>query len=269
VTTDEPLRVNKRAIERTVKGETMRNFSIVQPSLEKIRYQCLSCKRHTNHEEIFVYRLDIPPDPDNFIDEANEIFYKTIKCCGCDDTGFAKITNTYEINYSEDIPEYEREPKVTAILYPSRREIRPSVRGAFVLPKNIKTIYHEILATHAIKAYTLTAIGIRTIIQAVCKEVGAKGKNLELKIDSLFNEKKVLTEEGKEALHRMRFLGNKAAHETETPTGAHLEAALDVLNHLLTAVYILPVELKLKMESLPPHPKSPEETTKSDYDLDV
>lgn len=67
----------------------------------------------------------------------------------------------------------------------------------------------------------------------------------------------------------MRFLGNKAAHETEPPTGTHLRAALFVLNHLLTAVYILPVELKDKMESLPPHPKSPQETTKSDFFLDV
>lgn len=117
----------------------MKTFTIAQPSPEKLKYKCLECNFYTNHEEIFVCQLG--PIIDHFCEEASEVVYKNIKCCGCDCVSFAKTTNTYETNYSGDIPEYEREPKVTTILYPSRREKPPSVNNGFLMPKNIQTIF--------------------------------------------------------------------------------------------------------------------------------
>jgi hypothetical protein len=62
---------------------------------------------------------------------------------------------------------------------------------------------------------------------------------LEAKIDSLVNLG-VLTSEGAIILHKVRTLGNNAAHEVKPHTSEQLNLALDVAEHLLKGVYILP-----------------------------
>lgn len=62
----------------------------------------------------------------------------------------------------------------------------------------------------------------------------------------------VLTKSGAEMLHRTRILGNTAAHEVKPHSEAVLSLAMDVVEHLLTNVYILPSAA----EKLPKRKKS-------------
>lgn len=50
----------------------------------------------------------------------------------------------------------------------------------------------------------------------------------------------VLTKSEAEMLHGMRMLGNTAAHEVKPHSETMLGDAMDVVEHLLTNVYILP-----------------------------
>jgi hypothetical protein len=52
--------------------------------------------------------------------------------------------------------------------------------------------------------------------------------------------KSVLTPAGAEILHKIRTLGNAAAHEVKPHSEKQLGLAMDVVEHLLTDVYILP-----------------------------
>jgi len=56
----------------------------------------------------------------------------------------------------------------------------------------------------------------------------------------VFPQKGVLTTEGAEILHSTRLLGNLAAHEVKAHSIEELSAAMDVAEHLLTSVYVLP-----------------------------
>ena len=60
--------------------------------------------------------------------------------------------------------------------------------------------------------------------------------------------KKILTPVGADALHKLRTLGNKAAHEVEPHSIEQLNIAINVVEDLLRHVYILPKQVQLAFE---------------------
>ena len=67
--------------------------------------------------------------------------------------------------------------------------------------------------------------------------------NLENQINDLITAG-VITADGGRILHSLRFMGNKAAHEVKAHTPEELGIAMDVIDHLLLGVYILPDKAK-------------------------
>ena len=65
-----------------------------------------------------------------------------------------------------------------------------------------------------------------------------KGRNLQERIDALVHAGLLGADEAK-ILHKIRFLGNKAAHEMSAPSEVELSAAMDIAE-LLATVYVLP-----------------------------
>lgn len=84
----------------------------------------------------------------------------------------------------------------------------------------------------------LAGIGIRALVESVCKHKRIKGKDLKQRIDGLAAAGLLGANEAK-VLHRLRFPGNKAAHEMKEPTANELSAGLDIAEHLLVTVYVL------------------------------
>jgi hypothetical protein len=87
----------------------------------------------------------------------------------------------------------------------------------------------------------LAGIGIRSLIEAVCKEEDAQGSNLKDKIDDLV-KMGFLTQSGAEILQKLRLMGNEAVHEMKRHDTRTLGIAFDVVENVLQAVYILPAE---------------------------
>jgi hypothetical protein len=157
-----------------------------------------------------------------------------IACDGC------KTISFRDENYFS-----EGDPGPTISLYPVREEDSVCSKlylgdGICQVPRIIRTIYTETLAAINSKLSTLAGIGIRGIIEAVCKEKNVKGKLYD-QINSLVNMS-LLTSDGAKILHRIRTLGNEAAHEMKAPTKDQIIAAMKVLDHLLLGVYVLPDE---------------------------
>jgi hypothetical protein len=147
-----------------------------------------------------------------------------VQCQGC-----LNLTFYLERSQPGDDVEYD--------LYPSRLSGKPLLRDANLLPFEIRRIYEETRGALSNGLLVLAGIGIGTIIEAVCIERVADGKCLKNRIDSLYAEK-LITEEGSNILHRLRDLRNEAAHEMKAHSTEELIAALDVIEQLLTTVYI-------------------------------
>ena len=115
------------------------------------------------------------------------------------------------------------------------------------LPSKVQRIYAETLQALNSKSPILAGIGLRALVETVCHEKSAQGANLLQKIDDL-TAKSVLTPAGAQILHKIRTLGNAAAHEVKPHSEKQLGLAMDVVEHLLTDVYILPKQVEAEFE---------------------
>ena len=116
------------------------------------------------------------------------------------------------------------------------------------LPPSVRSAYLETHAALCSGLPILAGIGIRLIVETVCKDKEtvdevtdkkAKYKLLETRIDELV-EKQLLTPTDAGFLQRTRLVGNKAAHEALQLDEVTLNAAMDVAEHLLRSAYLLP-----------------------------
>ena len=93
----------------------------------------------------------------------------------------------------------------------------------------------------------LAGVGLRALVETVCVEKSAAGPNLLAKIDDLVT-KNILTPAAAAILHKIRNLGNSAAHEIKPHSEKQLGLAMDVIEHLLTDVYILPKQIEAEFK---------------------
>lgn len=168
--------------------------------------------------------------------------YQIVQCQGCDMISFKKEhSNSEDFEYDEETGETYHPKKID--IYPSRVAGRHKLRQSHFLPLEVSRIYNETHSALCNKQPVLAGIGIRALVETVCKEKQATGHNLEAKIDSLVTIG-VLTKNGAETLHSMRILGNVAAHEVKPHSEETLNLAMDVVEHLLNDVYIIPAATK-------------------------
>jgi hypothetical protein len=118
-------------------------------------------------------------------------------------------------------------------------EVNRIVQSADLLPEQVCGIYKETLKCESQQQSILWGMGIRAIIEAVCLEKKAEGKDFKNKIDRLAKAGYV-TPDGATILHDLRFLGNKAAHEIKAHSSEELSIALDIIDYLIYGVYVLP-----------------------------
>lgn len=105
----------------------------------------------------------------------------------------------------------------------------------------------------------LSALGLRTLIEAICVNQKISGNNLEEQIEGLAKEG-VLAPAQATILHSHRFLGNVAAHEILAPEPRELVAALEIAETVLRTIYFLPRlhrRIKTGQKTLKPKPATP------------
>jgi hypothetical protein len=167
--------------------------------------------------------------------------YEIVQCQGCWTISFLKNWQSSDDIYLDD----DGKPKLNGHeeLYPGRVAGRHKLRNSQYLPSQIFIIYNETHSALCNKLYVLAGVGIRALIEVVCKNKSAKGSDLEKKIDNLVTIG-VLTTDGASILHSLRIMGNQAAHEVKPHSETDLNIAFDVVEHLLEGVYLLPQKAK-------------------------
>ena len=209
---------------------------------EELWAPCGQCAVETAHRILTRVELrDGTPDGDIQVWED----YLTIQCGGCKSVSFCRKSGSSE-DYILDHESGEYEEVVHQEVFPSRIAGRAELERAYELPAGVYEIYRETHAALCNKQQALAGMGMRAIVEAVCKQKGATGDNLQQQIESLASLK-VITPEGAEILHGVRYMGNDAAHEVRRHKEVELVVAFDVVEYLLTGVYLLPA----RAEKLP------------------
>lgn len=209
-------------------------IKIVDPKKKEIWAPCATCGRLTAHEALS--QVDVgDASPDDDIQWHSELY--TIKCGGCKTVSFCEeSTNSEDCYQGED---GGIEYAVTQKVYPGRVAGRPLLDGYYRLPHGVAQIYKQTHEAICYKENILAGIGLRAIVEAVCEEKAATGSDLVKRIDDLIN-KGVTTPSGASILHNIRLMGNASAHEVKANSEEELTTALEVVEHLLLGVYLIP-----------------------------
>ena len=197
-----------------------------------IKCFCSECEKETNHE--ILYEKDERYD---CYDNEYEVCYQVVRCCGCENISFRRVTVDLN-NWIQDEMGYG-EPSKTEVVFPSMKKSYKRLDKPFYLPEKVLLIYNETVSAIENNNYLLAAMGMRAIVEAVCKEKNVKGKNLEIQIENL-KKMKLISESDCNLLHGVRFLGNEAVHEIESPRLYVIETTMKILEHLLLGVYVYP-----------------------------
>lgn len=204
---------------------------------ETVKVPCFVCKGETRHD--VVASSDIDGEQwfgKSCFDYCNQ--YQIIMCKGCETTSF-RICSTDSEDFDEDPETGYLIPNQRIVLYPNRTEGRAPIKDSHLLPPKIQRIYEESLIAINNQQPVLAGIGIRAIVETICKNKKSPGNSLYAQINDLVGLG-VLTNDGAKILHKLRTLGNKAAHEVKPHDADMLGLAMDVCDHLLQGVYILP-----------------------------
>ena len=205
---------------------------------EEVWLPCGRCSSETSHK--VSASIDVTGEALDW-DFSYYENYQIVQCQGCKSFSFRKCSTDSEDNYQDE--EGETHYPVTQNLYPSRVAGRHELNSKQLLPDKIKRVYEETHSALCNKLPVLAGIGIRALVETVCKEKSADGSNLAKKIDSLV-KLGILTTDGAVILHKLRILGNESAHEVTPHSETTLGTAMDVVEHLLSGVYILPEKAK-------------------------
>jgi len=201
---------------------------------------CNSCRRDTTHRCKADYFSPHLIGEDQYLGGILLVVgHRLWLCAGCH-------TGTMERYLLDD----EGMPNGPGKLFPPSEREHIACADFTALPAAIRRVFEETVAAFNHGQWILCATGVRMLIEGVCADRGITGRNLQAKIDAL---SKALPEQVGAGLHRLRYLGNKSAHECRVPTSEDLRLGLGFCHDLLTALY----ELSEKSRRLTTHRNQP------------
>lgn len=203
---------------------------------KEIQLSCKECQKETFHEILVSVKQSGSVGESAQLSEQFWEDYRIAQCKGCKEISFLKEWRFTAYTDIDGTLQNNQE------IYPSRSAgLKRRIENLLILPKQVRDIYQETFVALSNQQPVLVGVGIRALIESVCKErnAGEKHDNLEKKINKLV-EQDVLTEKGAEILHELRFLGNEAAHEVEAYDEQTLSTAMNIAENLLETVYQMP-----------------------------
>ena len=227
-------------------------YSINKTEIAEFELHCPQCSGRTTHKVLVSAQV-------NGSASGGDIAWcddhQVVQCLGCKTHSFRLASTSSDDSFATDKGDLEY--VVTEKLYPPRLEgIRGLGSDKHLLPIEVHEIYDETFQALAGQLPILTGIGLRTLLETVCKEKAAKDTETDQKKN---NQKQkitlqqainnlvqlaILTPEDKQTLHEIRELGNAAAHEAKQFRPQQLILAMEIVEHLLKEFYISPVQKK-------------------------
>lgn len=222
-----------------------------------VQEHCGQCGRSTRHMVMGSYDYSGSEDYDGgsfSIDWSSS--HQVIQCQGCMASSFRQVNWFSEDMQQIGPDEYDNGERIT--LYPKRSNNTRAIKEYWEVPNNLRRIYRESIDCFNNDSFTLTAAGLRSLIEGLCavlgitdgpKEIAKKDgtkeikrfSNLEAKISGL-HEKGFLTEKSASVLHEHRFMGNDAVHELAHPSRDELALAIEIIEHTFDAIFEIPAK---------------------------
>lgn len=218
-------------------GKIDKSYSLGTLLPEKKRFVCRECSKETLHVIVAAYTEQGSEDCAGGNSFDWHTVSQIIQCQGCESVSF-RVRETNSEDFDHDYESGETYSVESVTYYPARSAGLKAI-DSYLLPSVVQGIYQETVLAIENEQSILAGIGIRALIESICKDLNAEGVNLHDKINSL-HDKAIVTNEGVATLHKLRVLGNDAAHEVKKHTNHQLSLALRIIEHMLDGTYVIP-----------------------------
>ena len=202
---------------------------------QEVWIYCNDCQRNTLHN--ILSGIDYMDSEEIETGYSFDFWYgcDIVQCGGCKNIAFTKRSTNSESSEPGDEDIIQQFP-------PKKEKTQWYIKeDIYKLPPLLRNIYTESIEAISNNSMTLVGIGMRAILDTICRDKNVSGKNLEERIDNLVS-KGFLTPDGAEILHGIRLIGNDAAHDAKAPKRGQINAAMKVIDHLILGIYIIPQE---------------------------
>ena len=178
--------------------------------------------------------------------EPQETFqWYTLKCPVCKKVTLWECFGAEYMDYTE-----------AKTLYPQ------SAMDTNGVPENIKTAFESALKVKNIDT-AICALALRRVLEAICKDKGAEGKDLEKMITNMI-ERNILPGMFDDACWIIRQLGNSAAHaDKKVFSMHHVDQTIEFVQNIINYLYTLPIKMQKLRSDIEAEKDQPKETPNS------
>lgn len=209
--------------------------------IKNLECYCIDCCKETKHKTVCEHL-------DSFRDDYSyDIFYQIIECLGCGRKSFRQASYDLEQAYPTYGGNWEIPEDIQT--YPRALVGHKKIEDIWSLPSIVRDIYSEVLVAMQEGSNILAGFGLRATVEALCNDLNIKGRTLEVRINRL-SQSGFISKIDAERLHGIRFMGNDAAHNIIKPKDLSLSVALQIIEHLISSVYILDDKAKGNLDTI-------------------
>lgn len=214
---------------------------------KKVVTFCNQCDGDTNQTILYNKKVTsvFESDDDRQPSTKEHKAYMVIQCQGCNCISFL-LRQSGDLYESDDnaqgyidynYPEDEIYGDIKLLSYEDQES----------LPPKLADLYQEVASAFQSNSNKLAGVGLRMLVEAICIEQNITGQNLKIKIEGL-QAKGLVSKNETPILDKLREVGNASAHGIKQFPLNKLQYALEILNHVLKSIYILPkINKKLKL----------------------
>jgi hypothetical protein len=212
-----------------------------------VRAHCNKCGRETKQLVKAAHNSSWVSDYAPTFWESHQV----IECGGCETTSYRTTRSNEQDTDADDNPieAVEQFP-------PATFRLMPDWMVDFSDKPDIKRLFGEVYIALQNDTLALSAMGVRAIIEHITiDQVGDHG-SFTANLEKLKEAGKISTHH-ETVLGAALELGHATIHRGYAPTPGQLKVALDVTEHLIHGLYVLPEAAKLAALGIPPRPLRP------------
>ena len=211
---------------------------------EKTEVFCNSCFGQKNHDILY-------SDRKKYEDDAGDITYDMLKCCGCGNITLRQQTRNY-FDINEDF-----NPIVHSSFYPPRIDRRQPewFPDIFQSDRYIVFLLKEIYLAKYNKCGRLAGMGIRTLLDHIFIAHGAAPNDpFPIKLNK-FHEAGHITKNQIRTLTNVLEAGHAATHRNFNPSNEDLNTCLNIIENIIENLYIHQKQAEKLKKKIPDRPK--------------
>jgi len=202
---------------------------------------CGICELDTFQTALYTKKV---PGKNEYYDDSQ--YYMVLQCNGCREVSFLLRTANPNAIDEDDEPFFDRNYSGE---YDPDDEDFNFLRDEDYdrLPSKIRGLYDELMYNLDAEARISAGIILRTIVEAICLNQAVPGNNLFQKIRNM-HAGGLISKNELPILDKLREIGNLSTHEIKSLPLEKLAYAVDIVNHVLISVFVLPkINKRLKI----------------------